>query len=139
MPIELKNMEGSFGKVKVAMNKFDCQPYAVKIIMPQAIPELISTTSSYQEPIQLSTQFREIVSMMKLNHKNIVRAYNWWLERVPKNPTSYNIYIQMEYVGNYNMIPNTLNEYITKVLKNMEISQKRKKVFQIFSQIWEGL
>ncbi len=58
------------------MNKWDSEVYAIKMI-PLKKPKIETKLREYIPWIRI---FREVRTMIKLNHKNIVRMYSWWVE-----------------------------------------------------------
>eukprot|EP00117_Sycon_ciliatum_P030947 scpid10054/ scgid1375/ Eukaryotic translation initiation factor 2-alpha kinase 3; PRKR-like endoplasmic reticulum kinase; Pancreatic eIF2-alpha kinase len=62
---------GGFGKVFHVRNAFDGQPYAVKRIR-------LPTNSEDQRKVM-----REVKALAALDHQNIVRYYNAWMEDLP--------------------------------------------------------
>ena len=70
--------KGGFGVVFEAKNKLDDRHYAVKRIQ---LPQRDSAKKKVM---------REVKCLAKLDHKNIVRYFNTWLEKPP--PGMHNIY-----------------------------------------------
>ena len=80
---------------------------------------------------------REMQAFMSLTHPNIVRCYNWWLEKNEPNNGRFKAFIQMEYIGDYIEGAINLCKYYFRVLEKLKdsaenIFKKRILIFKIF-------
>ena len=66
----IKIGEGGFGQVFHCIHKLDERPYAIKkILLPK------------NNPIETTRILREVKHLSSLNHQNIVRYYQTWVEK----------------------------------------------------------
>ncbi|KYR01031.1 putative protein serine/threonine kinase [Tieghemostelium lacteum] len=75
---------GGFGSVFLAMNKLDNQLYAIKKISFSIVMGMDYNVHTSQK---LEKVFREVKSLAKLEHVNILRYYNAWVELDTKSET----------------------------------------------------
>jgi serine/threonine protein kinase len=120
--IEIEKLDkGGFGTVFKSFNKLDSSLYAIKKIK---IKKLNEQGHKYY--------LNEARSLAKLNHPNIVRYYNTWIE-INKDTNVYPIlYIQME------LCKLTLREYLeTRNYSGFPFEEKDE--LNVFKQIVKGL
>jgi len=81
--------EGAFGKVYLARHKLDSNEYAIKKIHIPAreFSEMIGETKEVIKE-RISKLLDEPVALAKLDHANIVRYYDSWIEAWPLSQKS---------------------------------------------------
>ncbi|KAM3133053.1 hypothetical protein pb186bvf_014909 [Paramecium bursaria] len=86
-----------------------------------------------------SYEFREVKSLLRLNHKNVLRLFSWWLEEEAQQNglKQQYLYEQLEYIAYHNV--HDLLQYIYLHLNPLEFVQKKRRIREIFKQIIEGL
>ncbi|EAS07804.1 protein kinase (macronuclear) [Tetrahymena thermophila SB210] len=129
-----REMKGAFGEIFLVQNKVDGNIYVIKKRKEDNVPKKATLKT-----IQNLKYMREAANMMRLSHPNIVRAYDWWLEKSDNSCNQFNLYIQMEYVGEINKAHN-LFSFTKQILKNMtDLPNKRIIIHHFFKQILSGL
>lgn len=89
--VELQHLgKGGGGEVVKAINRLDRREYAIKKIFlePEEVPrergENISMAKSKLAKMQNEKLRREVVTISRMTHKNIVRYYQAWVEDPPR-------------------------------------------------------
>lgn len=140
--------KGSYGCVKIVLNKYDKLIYAVK-----KFDDLSIKKGDYLEE---QTYFREILYLSHIQHPNIVRSFNWWLEETEEQKKNFmqtessekkaepeefhfNIYLLTEYIGDGYGSNSNLKHHIVNYLYKLGIKERKKEIYQIFKQVLEGI
>ncbi|GMT25701.1 hypothetical protein PFISCL1PPCAC_16998, partial [Pristionchus fissidentatus] len=114
---------GAFGRVFEAQNILDKWKYAVKRI---ALPG-----KSSEDKVQ--EKLREVHSMAKFDHPNIVRYYGSWIERPPQVPfQEHNVYlyIQMQHCNH------SLEDWLRE---NEQQPRNQERMRDLFKQLVEAV